>query len=203
MSSELPSWVVPAADPWLGPKRPPSPGPGRAAVVFCSPFLRWKTVENPWKIMAKTMENQGKSGKIRENQGKSGKTEWVDGKIYWIYMSLAMKYIGFSCKIVPQKNDPVKNVPWNPKSAAGLYQQKHEAQTLTGKMHMFNSKNDKEVHWTSKTGDVIPKIACYTDKHVGFNQQKLSLSEEKHLQIPVVHVGVPFPCFITRGLLQQ
>ena len=160
-------------------------------------------VENPWKIMAKTMENQGKSGKIRENQGKSGKTEWVDGKIYWIYMSLAMKYIGFSCKIVPQKNDPVKNVPWNPKSAAGLYQQKHEAQTLTGKMHMFNSKNDKEVHWTSKTGDVIPKIACYTDKHVGFNQQKLSLSEEKHLQIPVVHVGVPFPCFITRGLLQQ
>ena len=68
-------------------------------------------MENPWKIMAKTMENQGKSGKIRENQGKSGKTEWVDGKIYWIYMSLAMKYIGFSCKIVPKKNDPVKNVP--------------------------------------------------------------------------------------------
>jgi hypothetical protein len=57
-------------------------------------------MENPWKIMAKTRGHQGKSGKIH---GKSGKTEWVDGKTHRIYMSLAMKYIGFSCKIVPKK----------------------------------------------------------------------------------------------------
>ena len=100
MSSELPSWVVPAAAPWLGPRRPPSPGPGRAWAVVFFHFLRWKTMENPWKIMAKTRGHQGKSGKIH---GKSGKTEWVDGKTHRIYMSLAMKYIGFSCKIVPKK----------------------------------------------------------------------------------------------------